>query len=353
MTPDPLRPDQLPLDTPPVQYLNLDPSLYVRDDIWQQERCSIFAHTWQFMGPVASVATSGQYLAIDIAGTPIFAIRGRDGTLRGFKNVCRHRGAKLLADGAGKCGLIVCPYHKWSFADTGRLVQAPWYGKDPAIIAEDWPLETVHLSEWRGLLFAALDPKESLLDQLGSLPDELADEPLETYAATDQATVSFTANWKIYTDNFVEGYHIPGTHPSFYAAIDFEAFQTTAHPGYVRMTAPPKDGLFYRGKWLWMWPNWTLSLFDGGMNVSRINPTSPHHTDQHYHFFFADIAAETSESRAKSVQGTLAVVREDYAICADTHRNYAAGAYSSGPLSGRHERGVQYFQERVAAALGL
>ncbi|TIM99931.1 MAG: aromatic ring-hydroxylating dioxygenase subunit alpha [Mesorhizobium sp.] len=353
MTPDPLRPDQLPLDTPPVQYLNLDPSLYVRDDIWQQERCSIFAHTWQFMGPVASVATSGQYLAIDIAGTPIFAIRGRDGTLRGFKNVCRHRGAKLLADGAGKCGLIVCPYHKWSFADTGRLVQAPWYGKDPAIIAEDWPLETVQLSEWRGLLFAALDPKESLLDQLGSLPDELADEPLETYAATDQATVSFTANWKIYTDNFVEGYHIPGTHPSFHAAIDFEAFQTTAHPGYVRMTAPPKDGLFYRGKWLWMWPNWTLSLFDGGMNVSRINPTSPHHTDQHYHFFFADIAAEASESRAKSVQGTLAVVREDYAICADTHRNYAAGAYCSGPLSGRHERGVQYFQERVAAALGL
>ncbi|MBZ9997082.1 aromatic ring-hydroxylating oxygenase subunit alpha [Mesorhizobium sp. BH1-1-4] len=353
MTPDTLRPDHLPLDNPPLQYLNLDPSLYVRDDIWQQERGSIFAHTWQFMGPVASVATSGQYLAIDIAGTPVFAIRGRDGTLRGFKNVCRHRGAKLLADGAGKCGLIVCPYHKWSFADTGRLVQAPWYGKDPAIIAEDWPLETVQLSEWRGLLFAALDPKESLLDQLGSLPAELADEPLETYAATDQATVSFAANWKIYTDNFVEGYHIPGTHPSFYAAIDFEAFQTTAHPGYVRMTAPPKDGLFYRGKWLWMWPNWTLSLFDGGMNVSRINPTSPHHTDQHYHFFFADTSAEASESRAKFVQGTLAVVREDYTICADTHRNYAAGAYSSGPLSGRHERGVQYFQERVATALGL
>ena len=351
--PDALRSDHSPLDTPSVQYLNLDPSLYVRDDIWQQERRNIFAHTWQFMGPVASVAMSGQYLAIDIAGTPVFAIRGRDGTLRGFKNVCRHRGAKLLADGAGKCGLIVCPYHKWSFADTGRLVQAPWYGKDPSIIAEDWPLETVQLSEWRGLLFAALDPTESLLDQLGSLPAELADEPLETYAATDQATVSFAANWKIYTDNFVEGYHIPGTHPSFYAAIDFEAFQTTAHPGYVRMTAPPKDGLFYRGKWLWMWPNWTLSLFDGGMNVSRINPTSPHHTDQHYHFFFADTSAEASESRAKSVQGTLAVVREDYTICADTHRNYAAGAYSSGPLSGRHERGVQYFQERVAAALGL
>ncbi len=335
------------------QYLNLDPGLYIRPEIFQAERAKIFNRAWQLMGPVADVAESARYLAIDIAGIPVFAIRGRDGALRGFKNVCRHRGAKLLADGTGKCGLIVCPYHKWSFADTGRLVQAPWYGKDPAIIPEDWPLEEIALSEWRGLLFAAIDPVESLMDQLGDLPGELADEPMESYQATDTATVSFDANWKVYTDNFVEGYHIPGTHPTFFAAIDFEAFATTAHKGYVTMTAPPKDGLFYRGKWLWMWPNWTLSLFDGGMNVSRINPTSVGHTDQHYHFFFANTAPEAEEARQKSVQGTLAVVREDYQVCTETHRNYAAGAYTSGPLSGRHERGVQYFQELVAQALGV
>jgi len=335
------------------QYLNLDPQLYVREDVWQTERRQIFARSWQFMGPLSSVAATGQYLAIDIAGTPVFAIRGRDGTLRGFRNVCRHRGAKLLADGTGTCGLVVCPYHKWSYADTGQLVQAPWYGRDPAIIPEDWPLERVQLAEWRGLLFASLDPDRPLLDQLGALPQELDDEPMESYTATDSATVSFDANWKIYTDNFVEGYHIPGTHPSFYAAIDFEAFETSAHDGYVRMTAPPKAGLFYRGKWLWMWPNWTLSLFDGGMNVSRINPTGVHRTDQHYHFFFADTSDAAAEARAKSVQGTLAVVREDYQVCTETHRNYAAGAYASGPLSGRHEKGVRYFQERVAAALGV
>ncbi len=238
------------LDAPQLQYLNLDPSLYVREDIWQAERRAIFARPWQFMGPASSVATAGRYLAIDIAGTPVFAIRGRDGSLRGFRNVCRHRGANLLADGKRTCGLIVCPYHKWSFADTGRLVQAPWYGRDPAIIPEDWPLKPVALADWRGLLFAALDPEASLIDQLGDLPEELAAEPMESYSATDAATVSFEANWKVDTDNFVEGYHIPGTHPSFHAAIDFEAFETTADHGFVKMTAPPKDGLFYRGKWL-------------------------------------------------------------------------------------------------------
>jgi choline monooxygenase len=101
-----------------------------------------------------------------------------------------------------------------------------------------------------------------------------------------------------------------------------------------------------------MWPNWTLSLFEGGMNVSRIDPVSVNRTEQHYHFFFADTSEAGAEVRARSVNGTLAVVKEDYEVCMSTHRNYLAGGYTPGPLSGRHEKGVQYFQERVAKALG-
>lgn len=331
--------------------LNLDPDLYVRPDILAQERRAIFWRSWQFLGPESAVATPGRYLAVDIAGLGVFAIRGRDGVLRGFKNVCRHRGAKLLADGDGSCSIIRCPYHHWAYADTGRLVQAPWFGTDPAIIPEDWPLEPVALESWRGLLFAAVDPVESLMDQLGDLPAELADEPMESYTAQGSASVTFNANWKVYTDNFVEGYHIPGTHPSFFAAIRFDEFQTTAHKGYVRMTAPPREGLFYRGKWLWMWPNWTLSLFNGGMNTSRINPVGVDRTEQAYNFYFADTSSEGEAVRARTIEGNLAVVREDCEVCELTHRNYAAGAYSPGPLSSRHEKGVFYFQERVREAL--
>ena len=103
------------------------------------ERKAIFWRTWQVLGPFSAVAEAGSYLTVDIAGQGVIAIRGRDGVLRGFKNVCRHRGAQLLPEGRGKCGLIVCPYHKWSYSDTGRLVQAPWFGNDPSIIPEDWP----------------------------------------------------------------------------------------------------------------------------------------------------------------------------------------------------------------------
>jgi choline monooxygenase len=333
------------------QYLNLDPSYYIRADILDAERKKIFWRTWQFMGPVSDVATPGSYLVVDVAGLGIIAIRGRDGILRGFKNVCRHRGAKLLQNGIGKCGLIVCPYHKWSYSDTGKLVQAPWFGNDPSIIPEDWPLEEVKLDTWRGLLFASVDPQGSLIDQLGDLVGEMADEPMETYSATGTAKVEFASNWKVYTDNFVEGYHIPGTHPTFYDAINFEEFQTTAHNGMVKMTAPPKDGLFYRGKWLWMWPNWTLSLFQGGMNTSRINPLAVDRTEQDYNFYFADTSIAAEPVRQRTIEGNLAVVREDFQVCEETHKNYAAGVYSPGPLSSRHEKGVHYFQERVFEAL--
>ncbi len=333
--------------------LNLDPRLYVDPAVLQRERDAIFSRTWQLLGPAAQVAERGAYVAADLAGLKVFAIRGRDGRLRAFRNVCRHRGAKLLEDGAGRCATIRCPYHQWVFADDGRLLNAPWFGEEPGFRPEDWPLEEIHAAVWRGLLFVAVDPQEDLAAQLGDLVDELSGEPIETYQAVRSETVNFDANWKIYTDNFVEGYHIPGIHPKFFAAIDFEAFETTAHRGFIRMTAPPREGLFYRGKWLWMWPNWTLSLFAGGMNTSRINPVAANRTEQIYHFYFADLAPEQDEARSDTIARNLAVVREDYEICVATHRNYEAGNYRPGPLSPRHEQGVHYFQERVRDCLGV
>ena len=331
---------------------NLDPTFYVSPDVLVRERQAIFSRAWQMLGPVSALSERGSYVAADIAGRKVFVLRSRDGALRGFRNVCPHRGASLLEDGQGRCGPIRCPYHQWVFDDEGKLMNAPWFGEDPDFDKADWPLTPIHVDTWRGLLFAAIDPVEGLLEQLGELPAELADEPIESYLAAGNARVHFDANWKIYTDNFVEGYHIPGIHPKFFAAIDFEDFRTTAHEGFVRMTAPPREGLFYRGKWLWMWPNWTLSLFEGGMNTSRINPMGVAETEQLYNFCFADPSELTQAARDDTIARNLAVVREDYEVCVATHLNYANGSYRAGPLSPRHEQGVAYFQRRVAASIG-
>ncbi len=326
---------------------NLEASIYVDPDIFARERTDIFAQTWQLLGPASAVAEPQSYVADEIAGLKVFVIRGRDGVLRGFRNVCRHRGARLLEEGAGRCGVIRCPYHSWAFNDQGRLINAPWFGEDPAFRLDDWPLTPIQVREWRGLLFAAIRPQQGLEEQLSDLVKELEDEPIESYQPLRSERMQFNANWKIYTDNFVEGYHIPGIHPAFHAAIDFEQFSTTAHDGLVRMTAPPREGLFYRGKWLWMWPNWTLSLFTGGMNTSRINPLDQRRTELIYHFYFADAGNDARAHRDDTIARNLAVVREDFDICLETHNNYESGSYTPGPLSPRHEQGVAYFQERI------
>ena len=331
---------------------NLDPSLYVSADIFAREREAIFWRTWQLLGPASQVSGPGDYVAADIAGAKVFAIRGRDGTLRAFRNVCRHRGAKLLEDGAGRCNVIRCQYHNWAFDLDGTLRNAPWFGEEEGFDLADWPLEAIAVDTWRGLLFVAVAPDRTLAAQLGDTVPELADEPLESFAHDRSERLVFDANWKVYTDNFVEGYHIPGIHPAFFQAIDFEHFETTAHDNLVRMTAPPRDGLFYRGKWLWMWPNWTLSLFDGGMNTSRINPLGHGRTELIYNFYFADLGEATKAARDDTVARNLAVIREDFAICLDTHHNYATGGYAPGPLSPRHEQGVAWFQRAVSDALG-
>ena len=331
--------------------LNLDPTYYFNQYIFHTERDNLFSNTWQLVGPVSQVAEPGRYISEDIAGMKVIVIRGQDGEIRAFRNVCRHRGAQMLERGEGSCRTIRCPYHNWSYSDQGELKTAPWFGEDPDFNLKDWPLETIQVDQWRGLLFICINPDMSLSAQLEGVDKELSDVPLENYTCTNTERIQFTGNWKIYTDNFVEGYHIPGIHPAFYKAIDFEKFETSAWGGLVKMTAPAKEDLFYKGRWYWMWPNWTLSLFEGGINTSRINPISEHETELVYHFYFDDISDENNDFRMDTISRNLAVIREDFQICLETHNNYQSGGYKSGPLSPRHEKGVAYFQDRYLDTL--
>lgn len=329
--------------------LNLPPVNYTSPEIHAADAERIFGRTWQLLGPASRLDERGAYVATEIAGRKVFAIRTREG-LRAFRNVCRHRGARLLPEGTGRCATIRCPYHQWVWNEDGTLLNVPFWGDDPEFDMAAWRLDEIALEVWRGLLFVAIAPEGPLAAQLGAVQPELEGEPIERYRWMREERLVFDANWKIYTDNFVEGYHIPGIHPAFHRAIEFDRFETTAHDGMVRMSAPPREGLFYRGKWLWMWPNWTLSLFSGGMNTSRINPVDHRRTELIYNFYFEDLSPETEAAREKTIADNLAVVREDFEVCLATQQNYESGGYRPGPLSPRHERGVAYFQEKLREA---
>jgi len=330
---------------------NLAAHYYVDPAVYERERQAIFRRHWQLLGPVSRLQAPGDYLAVAVAGWNLIVLRAQDGTLTGLHNVCRHRGARLLPEGSGQCHVLRCPYHNWVYDQQGALRSAPAFGQAADFNVADWPLERAAVAVWRGLLFIAIEPASSLIDQLGDLPEEVQDYPLETYTVVERRGFSMRSNWKTYTDNFVEGYHIPGIHPGFMKVIDFQNFETVARNGLVRMTAPQKNGSIYGGKWLWMWPNWTLSVFPGGMNTSRIDPRGVAATELTYDFYFADLSAEAEAARRNTIEINAGIVREDFGICETTQDNYQSGAYQPGPLSPRHEQSVVYFQKRVREAV--
>ncbi len=193
---------------------NLEARQYTDPDIYAADVDRIFARTWQLVGPASLLVARGDYIATEVAGQKVFVIRASDG-IRAFRNVCRHRGARLLPEGVGRCATIRCPYHQWVWGEDGSLLAVPWWGDDADFDKSKWALDSIQWEIWRGLLFVAIDPAETLMSQLGALTPEISAEPIENYAWVHEARLIFGANWKIYTDNFVEGYHIPGIHPAF------------------------------------------------------------------------------------------------------------------------------------------
>ncbi len=201
----------------------------------------------------------------------------------------------------------------------------------------------------------SLRRRASWSNWLGDLPEEVAEFPIESFEAVAGERFLMSANWKTYTDNFVEGYHVPGIHPAFSKVIQFDKFETVARRGLVRMTAPQRSGSIYGGKWLWMWPSWTLSVFPGGMNTSRINPTGAGPRPSWSIISISPtVRRRRLSARAQTIATNCAIVREDFRdLRRHTQRNYAPrSAYIPGPLSPRHERSsLAFFQGKVLEAL--
>ncbi len=134
-----------------------------------------------------------------------------------------------------------------------------------------------------------------LTDQLGPLFAESADLPIESLTYSHRVVHELAVNWKTYTDNYSEGYHIPLVHPELNREVFAKQYQVKVHDHYCVHSAPARDGAIYAGKWLWRYPNLALNLYPDGMTVERFVPTGPRSTQIVYDYFFADVSPSRGE----------------------------------------------------------
>src|SRR6185503_4234264 len=183
--------------------------------------------------PSAALPEAGSFIARDALGTPVVAVRGRDGVVRAFQNVCRHRGMRIAAD-SGCVNAFVCPYHGWTYELDGKLRHIPHAEGFPGLDKSHHGLAPLHVAERLGLVFISQAPSAPQLD-LAGIP-ELFGEDQKLYATSSRVT---EANWKIVLEGFLEGYHVRATHPESFFPYGFDNLNVVEQIGpHSRVTFP-------------------------------------------------------------------------------------------------------------------
>src|SRR5262245_18186794 len=192
--------------------VGLPPQIYTDPDILRLEEERIFAHEWLCAGMAAEIPNPGDYLTFAIGTQPIFVLRGADGAVRGLSNVCRHRMSRLV-EGRGTARVFSCPYHAWTYDLTGKLIGAPHMTRSEGFDKKNICLPEIRTEVWEGWIYVTLDPDiDSVATKLKPLQEVVGRYRMAGYMPFVTQDHLWDTNWKLLTENFMEGYHLPVAH---------------------------------------------------------------------------------------------------------------------------------------------
>jgi len=357
-------PEASPLAGPPYR----DPAIF------EAELDLIFFKMWLCVGHQDVVRAPGDYVTREIGGESVMVVRGTDRTVRAFYNVCRHRGTRLLDEGAG-AGLdcIRCPYHAWSYGLDGSLIAAPLMDKRSNFDKAAYPLRALRCDIWEGFVFVCFDDDAAALgEQLAEVPD------LSRYAMADMrlgATHEYeiAANWKLVCENYGECYHCPTNHPQLNPVSNFQSggssFEGAAfcggpmrlNDGCVTMTLdgqtgrPPIAGLSAEEQRLVhyfnIYPAFLLSPHPDYVLTHTLWPLAPDRSVIRCEWLFpAETVARDDFDPADAVDFWHMTNEQDWAICERAQRGVRSRGYAPARYHGLEET-IYFFDKWYLRAM--
>ena len=358
-----------PIEHPLEEGWTLPASWYSDPNVNALERDRIFASAWQYAGPLEWVVEGGCFFAARVGHVPVAIVRGRDDALRGFVNVCRHRG-HLVVSGEGCRETLQCPYHAWTYDLDGSLRKAPRSEREPGFDATGLSLLPVSVGTWGPFVFVNPDPDAARLkDTIGDLPSIVPESGLDlgTLRFHSHHEWPIAANWKVVMENFLECYHCPTAHPGFSKVVDVapDSYQLQVHPTFSSQIGPVRaSALAGNGKasytprsdvsqaqFHFLFPTTTVNIAPGipNLSIERYVPDGPTRTIEVTDYFFGPGVdeAEIDELLAWDNQ----VAEEDVALVESVQRGLESGAVPQGRLMPESELLIADFQRRVRDAL--
>lgn len=337
-----------PLDTAHA----LQATYYTGSAAAERDRRAVFARSWQLVAREDQLDGSGDHVVAGSAGVPLLLVRGEDGELRALHNVCRHRAGPLaLCDGRAAKRLR-CRYHGWTYALDGHLQSAPDMQSaalfDPSAVR----LPQAQVAPWRGLVFAAIGAVPPLAELLDGIDARVGAHALAGYAWHGRSHYDIDCDWKVYVDNYLEGYHVPHIHPELNRMLDYRSYRTECARWHSLQWSPLESAgdLYGDGEALyyWLWPNTMLNILPGRVQTNRVLPLGEGRCRVEFDFYYPP--GVDSARPARDLEFSDLVQHEDVAICEQVQRGIASGSWSSGRLNPLRESGVHHFHELLRAA---
>lgn len=367
-----MAPDDL-LGVPLRQARTLPGAWYADPAHHQRELDAVFAHRWVGVACADDVAAPGSYVATTAGRVPVLIVRGADGVLRAFVNMCRHRGAPL-AEGCGNARVLSCPYHAWVYRLDGSLARAGGVGDPDGFDPESVTLHAISVTTWARSVLVNLDRAADAFDP-GPLGSGIEPYALDELELGERTRYERRFNWKVLLENFCENYHTPFIHaqlpvagyeypiecagPAIFAwdrplrpADESERAlhdHRPGEPGWAAVASTPAAESFNNGSYLAVFPNTAVSAFSGFAATFRLLPTGPSTTVVEREYLWHPSVPEAR--RAADLAATREVVEQDLQMCEALQRTYDAGLSADGVLSTIHEGGVAHVHQLLLAAL--
>jgi Rieske 2Fe-2S family protein len=363
---------------------------FVSPEVFAEEQEKIFSMEWVLVGHQSQLANAGDYFVVEAAGESLIVIRDSRFEIRGFYNVCRHRGTRLREDRNGHLSAIQCPYHAWTYALDGRLIGAPHMDQVPGFDKANYSLHAANLALWEGFIFVNLEDAStqrggymSLEKWFAPLAGKFSHWNLPKLRAAKRIEYDMKANWKLMFENYSECYHCPGVHPMLSKVSPYDSAENDltkgpflggfmkinkgagltmsgkacalgiADSGRAHDRAPArnrnpsqeiesdydhehehdgKNRVFYYS----IFPNMLLSLHPEYVMVHQLWPQSPERTLILCDWLFHPEAFEREDFNPDdAVEFWDMINRQDWHVCELSQQGIASRAYEPGPYSAR------------------
>ena len=342
------------------------PGAFYRDaEVFEILRERVFARSWQWVGHASDVAAESA-LPIDLLegclGVPLVLTRDAERDLRCLSNVCTHRG-NLIATSPGGCKTLRCRYHGRRFQLDGKFESMPEFEG-----ALDFPSEADNLPELPlelslGFLFTSLQPAVPLNALVGELEAHIGHLPLEAARLDPERSRDYTvhANWALYLDNYLEGFHVPFVHPGLIEALDYESYRTELFPlaslqvglpngdGPLLELRPPSNpaGEEVAAAYFWLYPNTMFNVYPWGISVNVVQPLAIDRTRVSFYSYVWN-----STLLEAGAGGALDQVElEDEAVVEQVQRGIRSRLYRRGRYSPSRESAVHHFHRLLTSDL--